>query len=457
MTTPAVLSKAARLNPLQLWRTVFQPQTMHTWLREQVGPLAPIRADGLDHVFVLTPEGARQAFAVEPARFDPFFKEMFTGLAGPASLWVLNGETHRRERRLFAPAVNANHVNQYLRTIGEISRFHFEQWRPGQTVKALDTTLAISRDVLLRLVFGVEDAELIAEGRGILDRLRHAGHPLLVFVIQLQRSWFPIWRRYSAAKSAFSDWVIRLLRARRARGVEGETDDVVGRMLAVRHEDGSRMRDDEIVDELNTVLQSGHSATASGVAWALYEVARHPEVMRKVRAELEGAGPDADASQVLKLPYLKAVCYETLRLHSVLPECGRILAEPVEILGYTIPAGTALAVSIAAIHHHPDLYPEPEQFIPERFIERSYSSSEFLPFGGGHRRCLGAVLAESIVRIALAEVVRRWDLEPAGIERNVRLDLAMGPKHGVRLRIKQREVHTRFASAPPAAEAVPAI
>jgi cytochrome P450 len=219
-------------------------------------------------------------------------------------------------------------------------------------------------------------------------------------------------------------------------------------MLAARHEDGSRMRDDEICDELNTILQGGHQTTAAGVAWTLYELSRHPRVLKKLRDELEGAGAEADPGLVVRLPYLKAVCNEAIRLNPVLPECGRMLAEPVEILGYTIPAGTALAVSITAIHHDPALYPEPDRFIPERFIERSYSTSEFLPFGGAHRRCVGAMLAECAMRIALAETVCRWDFEPAEVERNVRHDLAMGPKYGVRLRIKERSAQKEFASAP---------
>ncbi len=459
MTSTAALPKAVRLNPLQMWRSVQQPLRMHTWFREQFGALARYRIHGLDYVLLLTPEGARQVFAADPAGYDPVFKDMFTGVAGPASLWVVEGEAHRRERRLFAPAVNANHVSRYLSTIREISRFHLEKWQPRQTRPALDTTLDISRDVLLRLVFGVEDAKLMAEGRDVMDGLRHATSPLLLplATLRLQRPWVPVWRGYLAAKTVFSQWVRRLLLARRARGTEGETDDVLGRMLAARQEDGSRMRDDEICDELNTILQGGHQTTAAGVAWTLYELARNPEVLRKLRTELERAGAEADPGLVVRLPYLKAVCNEGIRLHPVLPECGRLLAAPMEILGHTVPAGTAVVVSITAIHHDPALYPEPDQFVPERFIERSYTTSEFLPFGGAHRRCVGAMLAECAVRIAVAEIVSRWDFEPAGIERNVRLDLAMGPKYGVRLHIKELEAEAKFAfsSRPTAAEAVP--
>jgi len=433
---PVALPQPISLTPLQHWRNFSQPRIMHTWLREHVGPLASIRNQGLDHVLVLTPEGARQIFSADPAGYDPYFKKGFTGVAGPASLWVLTGKAHRRERRLFAPAVRANHFSRHGNTIREITRLHLEKWQPGQTIRALDTTLAIARDVIMRLVFGVEEEQLMDEGRALLDGLRRASNPLPIFVVRLQRPWFPPWRRYVAAKDAFTDWVNRFLVARRARGVE--TDDVVGSMLAARHEDGSPMRDEEIRDELITILQGGHQTTAGGLAWALYELGRHAELLAKLRAELQRAGAEADPGLVVKLPFLGAVCDEALRLHPILAECPRLLAEPLEILGYTIPAGNALVISIAAIHHDPALYPEPEQFIPERFIERTYSASEFLPFGGAHRRCIGAALAEYEMRIALAEMVLHWDFEPAAVERDVRHDVAMGPKKGVPLRIKAR-------------------
>jgi len=141
---------------------------------------------------------------------------------------------------------------------------------------------------------------------------------------------------------------------------------------------------------------------------------------------------------LVKLPYLGAVCDEAIRLHSILAECPRQLSEPLELLGYSIPAGFALVISIAAIHHDPALYPQPDQFMPERFIGRNYSSSEFLPFGGAHRRCLGAALAEYEMRIALAEAAQRWNFEPEGVERDVRRDVALGPGHGVLLRVRER-------------------
>ena len=176
--------------------------------------------------------------------------------------------------------------------------------------------------------------------------------------------------------------------------------------------------------------------TGVALAWALYEVARHPEVLAKLRAELDAAKPAAH--EIPTLPYLSAVCDEAIRLHPVLAECARVPTKPVRIAGRDIPAGEPLVIAIVGIHHNPAIFPEPHRFRPERFLERSYSKTEFMPFGGGHRRCLGAGLAEYTMRISLAEAVRTWTFEAAAVDRDIRNDIAMGPKLGVPLRVLGR-------------------
>jgi cytochrome P450 len=193
-----------------------------------------------------------------------------------------------------------------------------------------------------------------------------------------------------------------------------------------------------ICNELLSILTAGHVTTGVALAWVLYELGRHPGVMAKLRTEIEGAGPDPQAHAILTLPYLSAVCNETIRLHPILAECARVPIEPVEILNYTVPARLPLVMSIVGIHHDPDTYPSPDDFWPERFLERTYSKTEFMPFGGGHRRCLGAGLAEYTMRIAVAEAVTAWDFESAAVDRDIRHDLAMGPKYGVPLCILQQ-------------------
>lgn len=437
MSVTATTSKTIPLSPLLQLRYFSDPMRMGDWIRKHYGDFVPVHFQGKDYLAVVTAEGARQVFSADPNGYDVFWKEPFTGLMGEESVWVLIGERHRRERLLFAPAVHANHFRSYGKTIRDIVRSRLEKWQPGQTIKAVDTTLAISLDIIMRLVFGVEDAQSMREGHKVLNESTSFIHPLIVFFPMLQRPWFPLWRRYTRARNVMYDWADRLMAVRRARGVD-DTGDVLSVLMNARNEQGQPVSNDYIHVELNSILSAGHETTGTALAWALYELGRHPEVMAKLRAEVESLGPDPDPSQILTLPYLGAVFNETIRLHPILAECARIPMQPMEILGHEIPAGMALVISIVGIHHDSVLYPEPDQFKPERFIERSYSVYEFLPFGGGHRRCLGAGLAEYSIRIALAEIAINWEFEPAGTDRDVRLNIAMGPKHGVRLRIKAK-------------------
>jgi len=282
----------------------------------------------------------------------------------------------------------------------------------------------------------VEDEALMDEGRPILDALTGAAHPLIVFYPKLQRRWNPLFRRYLRAKDAMYAWAERLIALRRARGQLG--DDVLGCLMTARDEDGRPYGELHICNELLSILTAGHITTGVALAWALYELGRHPDVMAKLRADLDGAGGEPDLDAILALPYLSAVCNEAIRLHPILAECARVPIEPVEILGTAIPAGEALVMSIVGIHHDPATYPDPDSFRPERFLERTFSKTEFMPYGGGHRRCLGAGLAEYTLRIGVAEATMRWQFEPACVDHDTRHDLAMGPKYGVPLRVVAR-------------------
>jgi cytochrome P450 len=200
------------------------------------------------------------------------------------------------------------------------------------------------------------------------------------------------------------------------------------------------MHDDDISAELGTVLMSGHETTAVALAWALYELGRHPEVQERLRNELDALGPDPHPALVVKQPYLGAVCDETLRLHTVLTEVARVADVSCELLEHSIPAGVTVAVSMSAIHQDPAIYVEPERFRPERFLERAYGPFEFLPFGGGHRRCLGAAFHDHEMRIALAAIVTCWHFQNIGEEKEIRHNLGTGPKYGVRIRLSERRI-----------------
>jgi cytochrome P450 len=344
---------------------------------------------------------------------------------------VLEGQRHRRERQVLLPAFHARRMGAYGQAIKDIALLRGDAWQPGQERRAYEAMLDISRDVILRIGFGVERGPVLDEGRTILRAVLHSVRPSISLIGLCQASWFPPWRRYQRAKREFSMFVARRKAERSGRGGE----DLLGLLIAAQFDDGTALSDDEIRDELLTVLLSGHETTAVALSWALYELGRHPAVLDRLREELDALGPDPEPDRIVKQPYLGAVCDETLRLHTILTDVGRVTRASTSLLGHTVPAGTGVAVSISAIHQDPSIYPQPDRFRPERFLERTYSPFEFLPFGGGHRRCPGAHLSDCEMRIALATIVTRWNFEIVGQEKESRHNIGTGPKHGVRMRV----------------------
>ncbi|HXD10098.1 MAG TPA: cytochrome P450, partial [Anaerolineales bacterium] len=333
-----ILPDGFRSNLRQFWLFVSQPKTFTAALREQYGKAVMIDKKGKKNVVALTPDGARQILLADPDGYDAFWKEGFTGVAGPGSLWVLGEKKHHRERQLLTPAIHGNGFGAYGTIIRDITSQKTRKWQSGQTVRAIDTTLAISLDVIMHLTFGIHDGALMGAGREILSALLRTYHPLIVFFPNLQRDWFPPWIRHTRAKASFSAWLNRQLAERRAR--KEASDDLLGRMMTARYEDGSQMRDEDIRDELVTILMAGHETTATALAWALYELGLHPAELERLRAEIAELGENPDPARIVKLSYLSAVCNETLRLHTLLPEVARVLIAPLKLFHYTIPAGT---------------------------------------------------------------------------------------------------------------------
>jgi len=437
MKTTLARPKGFAINPYQTWLLVNRPQAYTANLRKRFGDVVALYGPKGDaFVIALKPESARQILSADPDGYDAFWKEGFTGVAGSGSIWVLGGNRHRRERQLLSPAFHAQTFRGYGEVIRKTTQQKTDIWKPGQTVRVLDTTLDISLEIIMRIVFGVEDAKFVEEGHNVLFALWHSMHPLFIFFPMLQRNWFPLWRRYAHAKRNFANWVNQYLAERHAQNKE--TNDVLGRMMAAHYEDGQVMRDEDILHELITIVLAGSETTATALSWALYDLGSNPDKLEKLREELDALGANPEPEILGTSPYLTACCNETLRLHTLLPEVARVLVSPLEVSGYKFSAGEWVGVSIMAIHHDPELYPEPMHFVPERFIGRTYSPFEFLPFGGGHRRCLGSGLSDFEMRIALAEIVTHWEFEPAAVEHEIRHDIAMGPKNGVQLHIKSR-------------------
>jgi cytochrome P450 len=241
--------------------------------------------------------------------------------------------------------------------------------------------------------------------------------PMLTVGPDRIRLYPPFRRRVEAV----AELIVAEIAERRAAPDLEERDDVLSLLVAARHEDGSPMSDAEIHDELLTLLVAGHETTATALAWAVERLVRHPDKLARLREEVE-AGEEA---------YLTATIQETLRLRPVIVVVVRKLTEPVELGGYELPAGARVTPSIHLIHRDPQIYPEPDRFLPERFLDEPPGTYTWIPFGGGVRRCLGAAFAQFEMSVVLRELVRRRQIAPASptSERPYRRAITETPRH----------------------------
>ena len=210
-------------------------------------------------------------------------------------------------------------------------------------------------------------------------------------------------------------------------------------MMSARDEQGQPMTDVELRDELMTLLVAGHETTATSLAWALYWIHHLPQVREKLLQELDALGDNPDPSAIVRLPYLNAVCQETLRIYPVaMLALNRVVKSPLQIGGYQFEPGNLLVPCIYLTHHREDLYPDPKQFKPERFLERQFTPYEYLPFGGGNRACIGMAFAQFEMKLVLATILSHWQLELADSKpvEPVRKGALLGPAQGVPMVVK---------------------
>jgi cytochrome P450 len=403
-------------------------------------------------VITSDPEEARRIFTAAPELFGPMAGDEVRFLLGDASFPRLSGEPHLASRRLLAPPFLGARMRAYGRIMADAAIREFGRVPSGAEFRAQDTGQAISLDVILEAVFGVSDRERKARFRHSIIELLSSQAGVLIMLRPLQREFggFGPYARVQRRKRAFDALVFEELAQRRRAASDGP--DVLHMMMAARRADGSAMTDDELRDQLFFLLLAGHETSAVSMAWALYELHRHPAALDRLRAEVDALGPDAEPDALAALPYLDAVCNETLRLHPLLAFVPRLLRQPFELKGYRIPSGVQVAVGIGLVHGREDLYPEPTRFRPERFLERKFSPFEFLPFGGGARRCLGAAFAVHEMKIVLATILRdhRLTLLDTGPVRHVLRSASLGAETGIRMRLDGRRTPPRTTSGPSA-------
>ena len=382
------------------------------------------------------PEGIREIFTADPALFTPYAVMPLEPVVGRHSLLLLDGLRHRRERKLLTPPFHGDRMRAYGELMAAITRRKASELSAGAAFKAQDLTQNISLEVIIEAVFGVSDPARIALFREVIVSYLEAYTPPLMMATPLRHSFggFGPWARFQRHTARFHALLADEMAARRKSGEI--RDDILSLLLSVRDEEGQPMSDAEIDDELRTMLIAGHETTAIGMAWALDAIHRNSRIRERLHEEIGALGPAPSAEALSKLPYLSAVCDEALRFNPVVGMVSRKLLAPFTLRGREIPAGMGVMAAIVLVHNNPALYPEPEVFRPERFLERKFTPFEYLPFGGGARRCLGAAFALYEMKIVLGTLLaaHRFQVLSAEPPRVVRRNVTLGPAEGAPLR-----------------------
>ena len=351
---------------------------------------------------------------------------IFKLLVGPNSILLLDGARHQRERKLLMPPFHGERLRLYGDIMCEMADRSIDAWPVGTSFPIHPRLQEITLDVILRIVFGADDAALLSRLRTLLIRW-------------MNFNWGPLtfWKRVTQLRR-----IDRLLYheiARRKESKQRGRNDIVSMLVAARYGDGRPMSNEEIRDELMTVLVAGHETTATSMAWVIHHLLQDPTVLATVQAEVasvSGNGPPTSrltAEQIAELSYLDAVIKETARLAPVVPIVVRHLETDMCIGAFELPAGSVATPCIYLTHRRPDLWSEPELFNPARSVGRRVDPYKFSPFGGGVRHCLGAALASYEMKIVLARVLSRVTLraDPRHPVRVIRRGITFAPSGGV--------------------------
>jgi cytochrome P450 family 135 len=415
------------------WRWWNRPLPMLEYCRARYGDMFTIRLPYEGRwVFVSDPEAIKQVFTGDPNLLHAGAANIvLLPVLGDRSVLLLDEPEHMVERKLMLPPFHGKRMQAYREVMARVAAEEIDRWPADAPVRMRPRMQAVTLEVILRAVFGVDEGERLTRLRdqlrrtlNLLSNPRRAMFMVLLGPERLRR--FPPFRRQM---ERIDGLLYEEISARRGAADLAERDDILSLLLQATHEDGRPMTDRELRDELMTLLVAGHETTATALSWAIELLARHPAELERLEADVA----DGDGA------YLDAVIKETLRLRPVIALVLRKLMEPMEIGGRLLPAGVSVAPSIYLVHRNPEIYPEPERFRPERFLEQPAGTYTWIPFGGGVRRCLGGAFAEFEMSVVLRELVARRKLGPVGEpEHSVRSTITNVPNRGAEVLVARR-------------------
>ena len=349
----------------------------------------------------------KKVFAGDPATYHAGeANSMLRGMLGSSSILVIDDELHRERRRSMLAPFHRDAVARQADAIAQIAAANIATWPVGTTFPVAPRMSEITLEVILRTVVGASDPVRLAALRRIMPKLLNLTPFALLAIsnpdLQRKRLWRSVRRNIADADRLLSAEI-----ADRRRDPDLDSrHDALSMLIRAEAQRENRMTDNELRDQLMTLLVAGHDTTATGLSWALERLTRHPGILAKaVQAAVASAAGDPSGDE-----YLDAVAKETLRVRPVVFDVGRVLTKPVDLAGYRLPAGVMVAPAVGLVHSTRALYPEPHEFDPSRMHGDAFVPASWMPFGGGVRRCLGAAFAMTEMRIVLREVLLRTEL-----------------------------------------------
>lgn len=440
---------------VQTLQWIVSPMSyMEDW-RARYGDIFTLRLNGTDIVFVSNPQGLQDILTGDTKELEApgELNLIFESLLGRNSVITLSGLQHQRQRHLLMPPFHGERMRNYGQVISDVTEQIMSQWQIDKPFNVRSATQAITLRVIMQAVFGLYSGDRALELERLLAELLDKGSSQLgvtmLYFPVLQKDFGPLspWGQALRRQQQVDRLVYEEIRQRRKQPDVSGTD-ILSLLIAARDEFGQPMTDEELHDELMTLLVAGHETTATALAWAFYWIHKLPSVREKLLQELDSLGDNPDPTTIFKLPYLNAVCCETLRIYPVaMLTFPRQVKTPISLCGYDLEPGTVVIGSIYLTHQREDLYPEHKQFKPERFLERQFSPYEYLPFGGGVRRCIGLAFAQFEMKVALAKIVSCYELGLVdnGEVQAKRRGLVTGQDRPIQLVVKgRRDVMSRM-------------
>jgi len=429
--------------PLITWNWLRRPYPFLDECAKKLGETFTVGLIGLPPVVMFSnPEHVREIFADDGETLAAGeFNRSLAPLLGDRSVLMVDGKRHLRKRKMLLPPFHGERMQAYGPAMMEITARAIDKLPRGRSFSLHEVMQDITLEVIVRTVFGFAEGprfdEMVRRTKRVLEL--GAWPPLLLPIMQFEANGYSPYGRFKAASAASDELIFEEIRARRRSGERGK--DILSMLLDAKDDLGEVPSEQELRDELVTLLVAGHETTATGLTWAFRWLLDQPATFAEVRNAVDALGIDPTPEALAKCEMLDGAAREALRLVPVIPLVGRVLKKPMTLGGYDLPAGVVVACSIYLAHRRPSTFPRPTEYDPTRFIGKKMSASEFFPFGGGLRRCIGMAFSLYEMKIVLGMLMTRVDLRlshPGKEIGMVRRSITLTPEQGLRVSARDR-------------------